>query len=140
MYGPDFLSPVAFGDATSFNTPPPTYSGRPAGIAANPSGGGYWLVGSDGGVFAFGDAAFHGSLGSAHLNAPIVGIAATLTGAGYWLVGSDGGVFAFGDAAFHGSLGGRSNPYPIGSMAVTNNAAGYWLLPTPATTVTSVWA
>src|SRR3954451_16168590 len=34
------------------------------GMAATPSGGGYWLVGSDGGIFAFGDAAFRGSTGA----------------------------------------------------------------------------
>src|ERR1019366_2666878 len=28
--------------------------------AATPTGGGYWLVGADGGVFAFGDAGYHG--------------------------------------------------------------------------------
>jgi hypothetical protein len=33
------------------------------GIAATADGGGYWEVASDGGVFAFGDAAFHGSMG-----------------------------------------------------------------------------
>ncbi len=76
------------------------------GITATPTGKGYWLVGSDGGVFAFGDAAFCGSMGGSHLRRPIVGIAATPTGKGYWLVGSDGGVFAFGDATFRGSLGG----------------------------------
>jgi len=31
------------------------------GISASPDGGGYWLVGADGGVFAFGDAVFYGS-------------------------------------------------------------------------------
>ena len=31
------------------------------GMAATPDGGGYWLVGADGGVFAFGDARFFGS-------------------------------------------------------------------------------
>jgi hypothetical protein len=31
------------------------------GIAATPDGGGYWMVGADGGVFAFGDAGFYGS-------------------------------------------------------------------------------
>ncbi len=31
------------------------------GITAAPSGKGYWLVGADGGVFAFGDAGFYGS-------------------------------------------------------------------------------
>ena len=33
-------------------------------------GNGYWLVGADGGVFAFGDAAFHGSLGGLQLDSP----------------------------------------------------------------------
>ena len=76
------------------------------GIAATADDKGYWLVGSDGGVFSFGDAAFYGSEGGTHLNAPIVGIASTPDGKGYWLVGSDGGVFSFGDAAFYGSQGG----------------------------------
>ena len=48
---------------------------------AIPRGRGYWLVGADGGVFAFGDAAFFGSIGAQRLNAPIVGIAATPSGA-----------------------------------------------------------
>jgi hypothetical protein len=30
-------------------------------MAALPDGSGYWLVGADGGVFAFGEAPFHGS-------------------------------------------------------------------------------
>ena len=77
------------------------------GMAATPDGGGYWLVASDGGIFAFGDAAFYGSTGSLTLNEPIVGMAATPDGAGYWLVASDGGIFSFGDAAFYGSGAGH---------------------------------
>ena len=73
------------------------------GMAATPSGAGYWLVASDGGIFNFGDAKFHGSTGAIRLNQPIVGMAATPSGAGYWLVASDGGIFNFGDAKFHGS-------------------------------------
>jgi hypothetical protein len=46
-----------------------------AGIASTPSGMGYWLVGRDGGVFAFGDAGFHGSLGGIRLNQAIDGMA-----------------------------------------------------------------
>ena len=34
------------------------------GIASSGDGKGYWLVASDGGVFAFGDAAFAGSRGA----------------------------------------------------------------------------
>ena len=39
-------------------------------MAATPSGGGYWLVAADGGIFSYGDAGFFGSAGSLHLNAP----------------------------------------------------------------------
>ncbi|MDP9403683.1 MAG: hypothetical protein M3P85_10200, partial [Actinomycetota bacterium] len=46
------------------------------GMAATPSGRGYWLVGADGGVFAFGDAVFAGSTGALRLNRSVVGISA----------------------------------------------------------------
>src|SRR5207249_4866633 len=70
-----------------------------------PTGMGYRLAASDGGVFSFGNAAFLGSAGAVRLNRPIVGIAATPTGKGYWLAASDGGIFSFGDATFSGSAG-----------------------------------
>jgi hypothetical protein len=75
---------------------------------------GYWLVGSDGGIFSFGVAQFYGSTGSLHLQRPIVGITPTGGQGGYWLVASDGGVFAFGDAGFYGSIPGRGL-HPAGS-------------------------
>ena len=66
------------------------------GLAATPSGAGYWLVAADGGVFAFGDARFAGSTGALRLAQPIVGLAPSAhPSAGYWLVAADGGVFAF---------------------------------------------
>jgi hypothetical protein len=74
-------------------------------------------VGSDGGVFSFGDASFYGSMGGQHLNAPIVAVTSTPDGKGYWEVGSDGGVFSFGDASFYGSMGGQHLNAPI--VAVT---------------------
>ena len=49
------------------------------GMAATPDGTGYWLVASDGGIFAF-HAPFHGSTGSIRLNQPIVGMAAAPIG------------------------------------------------------------
>ncbi|TAN22375.1 MAG: hypothetical protein EPN30_09040, partial [Actinomycetota bacterium] len=42
----------------------------------------YRLVGSDGGIFTFGDAGFFGSMGGAKLNQPVVGMAATPSGNG----------------------------------------------------------
>ncbi len=70
---------------------------------ATPTGDGYYMIGSDGGVFSFGDAEFHGSTGSLTLNQPVVGIAPDPDGSGYWLAAADGGIFAF-DAPFLGSL------------------------------------
>ena len=86
------------------------------------------LAARDGGVFAYGTAAFEGSMGGQHLNAPIVGVATTPDGQGYWLVASDGGVFAFGDAHFEGSMGGQHLNAPIVGIAPTRNGQGYWLV------------
>ncbi len=88
---------------------------------------GYWLVASDGGIFAF-DAPFYGSMGGKPLNKPIVGMTATPDGKGYWFVASDGGIFAFGDAAFHGSMGGKHLNAPIVGMASDPATGGYWLV------------
>jgi hypothetical protein len=71
-------------------------------MTATPSRSGYWLVGSDGGVFTFGDASFYGSLGAVNLNRPVTSITATPSGHGYWMAGADGGIFTFGDAPFLG--------------------------------------
>jgi hypothetical protein len=81
------------------------------GIAANPTGHGYWLVAADGGVFTFGDATFYGSMGSVPLNKPVSGIQVTSDGKGYWFVAHDGGVFTFGDAAFEGSAPTVGQPF-----------------------------
>ena len=97
-------------------------------MAPTPDGRGYWLVASDGGVFAFGDAGFFGSTGSLVLNRPIVGMAPTTDGRGYWLVASDGGVFTFGDAGFFGSTGSLVLNRPIVAMAPTPDDRGYWLV------------
>ena len=129
---------VPFGDATWYGdgstihhrsgTWPPYGSAIDyfSGIASTPDGHGYWLVGIDGGVFSYGDAAFYGSMGGQVLNAPVAGIARTAGGHGYWLVAWDGGVFAFGDAPFSGSMGGKSlNSIMIG-IAGNPDGPGYW--------------
>jgi len=59
-------------------------------------------VASDGGIFAFGDAGFHGSMGGIRLNQPVMGMAADPTTGGYWLVAADGGIFSFA-APFEGA-------------------------------------
>jgi hypothetical protein len=88
-------------------------------MAATPDGGGYWLVASDGGVFAFGDAPFYGSMGGTPLNQPIVGMAADAATGGYWEAAADGGIFAF-NAPFYGSMGGTRLKGPVVGIAALN--------------------
>jgi hypothetical protein len=100
---------------------------------------GYWLVGSDGGIFSFGGANFYGSTGSLHLQRPVVGIVATADHGGYWLDASDGGVFSYGDTAFYGSIPGLGiHPYgsgvanslqaPIVGMVPSADDHGYFMV------------
>jgi hypothetical protein len=89
---------------------------------------GYRLAAADGGVFAFGDAGYYGSMGGQPLARPVVGMTPTPDGRGYWLVASDGGVFAFGDAGFFGSLGGRHLAAPVVGMAAAGDGLGYWMV------------
>jgi hypothetical protein len=98
------------------------------GMAPTGNGKGYWNVASDGGLFAFGDAHFHGSMGGQPLNQPIVGMAATKDGGGYWEVASDGGLFAFGNARFFGSTGSIHLNKAVVGMAATPDGRGYWLV------------
>jgi len=84
-------------------------------------------VASDGGIFAFGDAAFFGSTGNLRLNRPIVDLAPSPDGDGYWMVASDGGVFAFGGAAFYGSPAGTVSGTVV-SLAATPSGNGYWIV------------
>jgi peptidoglycan hydrolase-like amidase len=98
-------------------------------VGGNSGGvGGYWVNATDGGVFSFGNAQFHGSTGGMRLNRPVVGMAATHDAGGYWEVASDGGVFSFGDAHFWGSTGSIVLNKPMVGMAVTPDGGGYWLV------------
>jgi hypothetical protein len=134
LLGLSLLAPGAAGAAGSgsarfLGSPAGTNLSRPVvGIAATPSGNGYWLVASDGGIFTYGDAHFYGSTGAIHLNQPIVGMAATPTGRGYWLVASDGGIFTYGDAHFSGSLGTHPPAAPVAGIARDRSGRGYVLV------------
>ena len=75
------------------------------GMAATPSGGGYWLVASDGGVFAFGDARYFGSGTDSGLTG-FVAIGGLGAGNGYWLATSGGEVIARGPAGPRAAISG----------------------------------
>ena len=114
-------------------------TGNPQTFTVKAASHGYWLVGSDGGIFSFGTAAFFGSTGSIHLQRPVVGITPTSTRNGYWLVASDGGIFSFGDSSFYGSIPGvglhpassglpNSLNAPIVGMVPTLTGRGYFMV------------
>ncbi len=117
--------------AASTSSPPVTVTVQPSPTPSQPvtapTGQGYFEVASDGGIFTFGDAAFHGSMGGKPLNAPVVGMAIDPATGGYWEVAADGGVFSF-DAPFYGSMGGKPLNKPVVAMAATPNGGGYWLV------------
>ncbi len=88
-----------------------TYQAVPAleGLAFpfGPSGRAYGLTSANGGIYAFGDAGYMGSLPGLGVSVDdVVGMASTPDGGGYWLVSRTGGIYAFGDAGYMGSLPG----------------------------------
>lgn len=88
-------------------------------------GGGTWLLGSDGGVFAYGGAPFLGSAAGARPGVRAVELAATAAGDGYAVVFADGAVAGFGavpvvaDATRFGE--------PVVAAALTADGAGLWV-------------
>jgi hypothetical protein len=107
------------------SNPPTTAPQAVVGMAATPTGKGYWLTDNRGGVYTYGDASFSGSLYGVKLAAPIVGIVGTSTGQGYWLVAADGGIFTFGDAGFDGSTGSVKLAKPIVGITADPDTGGY---------------
>ena len=84
--------------------------------------GGYWLLGADGRVYAFGGAiAFPGVVPHA------VSMAPRKDGKGYWVADASGNVFAYGTATFHGAAPRLDRGEAITTMATTPTGKGYWL-------------
>ena len=133
LHNPDFYGYTAvtsagslgnIGEGSVWGTAPSDLNKPIVGIAHTADQLGYWMVASDGGIFAFGDAHYYGSTGNIRLNKPIVGMATTPDGKGYWLVASDGGIFAYGDAHYYGSTGNIRLNKPIVGMAATARRQG----------------
>jgi hypothetical protein len=75
---------------------------------ATPDGHGYWVLLSDGEVFAYGNAARDGSPASSDFNGLDAAstIFATSDGEGYWVSSAAGAVFNYGDAPSDGGVSG----------------------------------
>ena len=97
------------------------------GVVPSTDGGGYFMVGADGGVFAFGDAHFAGSCPAIGGCAGVaVAVMPDASGNGYWVVTSTGNVYAFGDAAYYGGPGPQT--VSVASTVRTPDGQGYWIL------------
>jgi hypothetical protein len=129
----------AFGDAGFYGSIPglglhPSGSGLPnslnapiVGMVPSTDGGGYFMVASDGGVFAFGDARFAGSCpGIGGCSGAAVAVMPDASGNGYWVVTATGHVYTFGDAPYYGAPGQQS--VPVTSAVRTPDGRGYWIL------------
>jgi hypothetical protein len=132
-------APPAAGTSTPSPTTTTTTAPTPTPTPPASSQHGYWLVGSDGGIFTFGAAQFYGSTGALTLQRPVVGITPTANDGGYWLVASDGGIFSFGNAGYYGSIpglgyapAGSTSPKrlnaPIVGMVPSSDGAGYFMV------------
>ena len=86
------LNPTGSGLPNSLNAPI-------VGMVPSADGGGYFMVTSDGGVFAFGDAHFAGSCpGIGGCSGLAAAVMPDASGNGYWPHHSTGNIYAFGDA------------------------------------------
>jgi hypothetical protein len=128
----------AFGDAKFHGSIPglgyaPAGSGAPKSLDApivamvtSPTGQGYLLVAADGGVFAFGDAKFHGSCPAiGGCNGSVVAVVPDQGELGYWVVTSTGHVYAFGNAASIVASHATAVAAPITGAAATPSGHGF---------------
>ena len=89
---------------------------------------GYWMVGADGKVYAFGTAQKFGDAGLTP-GTSAVDLEPTPSGDGYWVVDDAGGVAAFGDAVFRGSPDSLTlkGDEKVTSLSSTATGKGYWM-------------
>jgi hypothetical protein len=124
---------LTFGDAKFYGSAGNLALASPiVGLSVTSDGGGYYLVGADGGVFTYGDAVFAGTLsstfGGPSPDGPAVGIAANPTGPGYLIATAEGAIVSYGGAPFYGSpaLSGVTPAEPLVSVTYAPDGTGYW--------------
>jgi sugar lactone lactonase YvrE len=116
----------------------PPAAGGPA-ATSGPRQSGYWMLGSDGKVFPFGDAKSMGDAsGALPAGLKAMHIEPTPTAKGYWIVNEDGAVYSFGDAVALGNvdtaaLGPKEK---VTSLNSTPSGKGYWVFTTKGRVLT----
>ncbi len=110
------------GDATFTAALPQDRQFTVSGPSVATKQSGYWMLGADGRVYAFGSAVDYGSAA-----APAVAFAARNDGTGYWVVDSTGDVRAFGKAEYHGGRPSLLAGEVVSTISATPSGDGYWL-------------
>ena len=100
-----------------------------------PGQSGYWMLGNDGKIYAFGDAknaVFGDANGQLPAGVKAIHLEPTPTAKGYWITDERGNVYPFGDAAKLGGLPGNALQADerATSLSRTPNGAGYWVFTT----------
>jgi 3-phytase len=113
---------------------PQPESPAPAPLGPEPEAAGrsgYWMVGNDGAVYAFGDARHLGNA-TPPGGAPSVDLEPTPSGEGYWVVDEAGRVQARGDAPSLGNADASTlvAGEKVTSLSATPSGNGYWLFTT----------
>jgi hypothetical protein len=122
--------PGVTGGGPTFNAPSPTPTA--VSMVRTSDGKGYWLLSSQGAIYAYGDAQYYGGANTGDLTGgeTAVGMAATPSGNGYWILSNTGAVFAFGGAQYEG--GANTGDFTNGQVGVSITADstgdGYWIL------------
>jgi ribosomal protein L24E len=116
------------GGTTTTTTPTTQTTNPPITVKTQSGRNGYWMLGQDGKVYAFGQ--------SKHLGAPTLpaGVSAadlevSPTGNGYWIVDSAGNVSGYGDATALGGIaaGALAPGETVTSLSATPTGKGYWI-------------
>jgi hypothetical protein len=111
---------ASFGDQVPYGwLHDPAGRGNPGATTTGP---GYWMLGGDGVVYAFGGVGNFGAAG-----ASAAAMAARRDGRGYWVVDGDGTVHAFGAARAYGTAPALDAGERITTISGTTSGGGYWL-------------
>jgi NHL repeat len=125
---PGAVVPSGGNTPTTVTTQPPAGGGT---TAPAPGQSGYWMLGSDGRIFAFGDAAksLGDPSGALPPGAKAVHLEPSPSFKGYWVVDNLGDVYAYGDAKFNGGITPSQllANEKVTSLSPTPSGNGYWI-------------
>ena len=99
----------------------------PASPASGGPDSGYWMLGSTGEMYGFGQSVVHGTAPALAKGARATNFAPTPSGNGYWIVSNRGDVYGYGDARHVGGNPALQPGEEMTSVSSARDGQGYWL-------------